>query len=198
MDKYRRGAVGPVFETEEELAALQELLDASFARAGEHILSTFDSGHRMSAPQVSGFQGMRQVAVATVNSRGEPRVAPRNASFIHGMFILAANSKSTMVGRLARRPSIGLTYFEDDLMIVLHGTALPFRRESPGFESTRPEWERAHGKSLRELGDINLLIRVDAANMLAFAQFPQSFPGAWSGPLGRGRPSGQPQAESAV
>jgi hypothetical protein len=198
MDKYRRGAVGLVFETEEELAALQELLDASFARAGEHILSMFGAEHRMSAPQVSGFRGLRQVAVATVNSRGEPRVAPRNASFIHGRFILAANSKSTMVGRLARRPSIGMTYFEDDLMIVLHGTALPFRRESPGFESTRPEWERAHGKSLRELGDINLLIRVDAANMLAFAQYPQSFPGAWSGLPGRGRPSGQPQAESAV
>jgi hypothetical protein len=104
-----------MYETEAELAELQRLLDASFNRAGENILSIFNTGNRLSARQLSGFQGVRQVAVATVNSDGEPRAAPRNACFLHGKF-----------------------------------------------------------------GDVDLFIRVDGANMLAFAKYPERFPEAWA------------------
>src|ERR1017187_3241951 len=124
-----------MFETEEELADLQRLLDASFDRSGEQLRSIFDASNRLSARQLSGFQGVKMVAVATVNSMGEPRVAPRSAAFLHGKFYLAANTRSVTVRRLSKKPSLALTYFENNLLIVGHGTAAPFREGSPGFEA---------------------------------------------------------------
>jgi hypothetical protein len=171
-----------VFETKAELAVLQRILDASFERSGEQLRSTFDASNRLSAGQLSGFQGARLVAVATVNSNGKPRAAPRSAAFLHGKFCLAANTESVMVRRLANKPSLGVTYFEKHLLVVGHGTATPFRRGSTGFEALRPEWEEAFGGGAHALDGIDILIRVDAANMLAFANRPGRYPKAWRTP----------------
>ncbi len=168
-----------MFENEAELAELQRLLDASFDRAGGNLLSTFDASNRLSAIQLSGFQGVRLVAVATVNSKGEPRAGPRSAAFLHGRFYLAANTASLMVKRLATKPAVGMTYFEDHLLIIGHGKAVPLRKGSSGFEEVRPEWEKASKGGRDALGGIDLFIRVDAANMLAFAQRPERYPDAW-------------------
>ena len=168
-----------MFETEEELATLQKLLDESFERAGERLFAIWDAGNRLVAPQLSGFQGIRLVAVATVNSEGEPRVAPRSAAFLHGKFYLAANTESVMVKRLSRKPSLAVTYFESHLMVVAHGTATPFRKGTSGFDAVSPEWEKAFRGGKDALEGINILIRVDAANMLAYANRPDRYPDAW-------------------
>jgi Pyridoxamine 5'-phosphate oxidase len=168
-----------VFETKAELVELQRLLDASFERSGEQLRSVFNVSHRLTAGQLSGFQGVRLVAIATVNSSGEPRAAPRSAAFIHGKFFLAANTESVMVRRLSNKPALGVTYFENHLLIVGHGTATPFRRGSSGFEALRPEWEKAFRGGAHALDGVDILIRVDAANMLAFANRPEQYPKAW-------------------
>jgi hypothetical protein len=171
-----------VFETKAELAELKRLLDASFDRSGEQLRTVFNANHRLTASQLSGFQGVRLMAVATVNSNGEPRAAPRSAAFLHGKFCLAANTESVMVRRLANKPVLGITYFENHLLIVGHGTATPFRRESSGFEALRPEWEKAFRGGAHALDGIDILIRVDAANLLAFANRPERYPKAWRTP----------------
>jgi hypothetical protein len=168
-----------MFETKAELASLQRLLDASFERSGEQLRSAFNASNRLTATQLSGFQGVRLVAIATVNSNGEPRAAPRSAAFLHGKFCLAANTESVMVRRLSNKPMLGITYFENNLLIVGHGTATPFRRGSSGFEALRPEWEEAFKGGVHALDGIDILIRVDAANMLAFANRPDRYPKAW-------------------
>jgi hypothetical protein len=117
-----------MFETKAELSELQWLLDASFERSGEQLRSAFDASNRLTAGQLSGFQGVRLMAVATVNSSGEPRAAPRSAAFLHGKFCLAANTESVMVRRLSNNPALGVTYFENHLLVVGHGTATPLRR----------------------------------------------------------------------
>jgi len=170
-----------MFETEAELATLQKLLDESFDRAGERLSAIWDAGNRLTAPQLSGFQGVRLVAVATVNSEGEPRVAPRSAAFLHGKFYLAANTASVMVKRLSRKPLLAVSYFENHLMIVAHGTATPFRKGSPGFEELRPGWVKAFKGGADALEGIDILIRVDAANVLAYANRPERYPDAWEG-----------------
>jgi hypothetical protein len=169
-----------MFETGDELKALQLLLDASFERSGEQMRSTFDSGNRLSAEQLSGFRGVRLVVVATVNSKGEPRAAPRSAAFLHGKFYLAANTESVMVRRLSAKPAIGMTYFENHLLVAAHGTAAPFRKGSTGFEELRPEWEKAFKGGAHALDGIDIFIRVDAANMLAFTNHPKRYPKAWN------------------
>jgi hypothetical protein len=168
-----------MFETEAELATLQKLLDESFERAGERLFAIWDASNRLTADQLSGFQGVRLVAVATVNSQDEPRVAPRSAAFLHGKFYLAANTASVMVKRLSNNPLLAVTYFESHLMIIAHGKATPFRKGSQGFETLRPEWEKAFRGGRDALEGIDILIGVDAANMLAYANRPASYPDAW-------------------
>jgi hypothetical protein len=168
-----------MFETAAELAELQSLLDVSFDKAGERLSAIWDSSNRLTAAQLSGFQGVRLVAVATVNSDGEPRVAPRSAAFLHGKFYLAANTGSVMVRRLSKKPLLAVTYFENHLMIVAHGTATPFRRASSGFDALSPEWEKAFKGGKNALEGIDILIRVDAANVLAYANRPERYPDAW-------------------
>lgn len=170
-----------MFETAEELAELQRLLDFSFERVGEHLGSIYDARKRLSASQLSGFQGVRLVAVATVNSNGEPRAAPRSAAFLHGRFYLAANSNSVMVRRLATRPSMGLTYFENQMLIIGHGSATPFLNGDSRFKALRQEWEKAFKGSTDGKHGINMFIRVDAENMVAFAKHPERYPAAWKG-----------------
>ncbi|HYC26652.1 MAG TPA: pyridoxamine 5'-phosphate oxidase family protein, partial [Nitrososphaerales archaeon] len=132
-----------MFETEAELEALQALMDESFRRSGEQLRSVYGPEEHLDAAQLSGFKGVRLVAVATLNSKGEPRVAPRSAAFLHGSFYLAVNSKSVTARRLLANHTMSFTYYENKLLILGHGTAFPLPRGSQAFESVRPEWEKA-------------------------------------------------------
>jgi hypothetical protein len=50
---------------------------------------------RLNARQVVRYlQGIKHVAFATVNERGEPRVAPLDGVFIHGRFTVSAGGQS--------------------------------------------------------------------------------------------------------
>ena len=109
-----------VFETEAELNALQQLLDSSFEKVKERMAIAYASDRRLSAQQLAGFIGIRLLAVGSVNSKGEPRVAPRSAAFLHGKFYLAVNTKSTMAGRLWLNPKIAVSYFENHLLLMGH------------------------------------------------------------------------------
>jgi len=169
-----------VYETEAELDELQRLLDASNERSGAHVRSIFSADKRLSARQVSRhLQGVRQVAAAAVNRRGEPRVAPIDAVLYHGKFYLSTDATSLRARSLSRNPAVSLTYFEGaDPMIVVNGRAAFIRKNDPGFPALDSEWERAYGTSILELGSTVLFIRVDASQMLAFAMHPERFPDA--------------------
>jgi hypothetical protein len=171
-----------MFETKSELDGLQELLDASLARAGLRLLSAWDVGKAMNARQLAGFSGIRLVAVASVNSKGEPRVAPRPAAFLHGKFYLAANVKSTTAHRLFLTPKVAVTYFQTHALVLGHGKASFLRKGDSAFAEVAPEWRRAFRGGRDSLQGIDLFIRVDASHLQAFAQRPEQYPDAWQGP----------------
>lgn len=168
-----------MFETKKELADLQRLLDESYAKAKGIAYSGFNSGHRLSAGGLAGFQGVKLVACATVNSKGEPRAAPRSAAFLHGRFYLAANSKSTMVRRLRLNPSIGFTYFENHLLIIGHGTTVPLMRGTSEYKRRGAEWTEAFKGGKDALSGTDMLIELQAAHLVAFAVHPEKYPAAW-------------------
>jgi nitroimidazol reductase NimA-like FMN-containing flavoprotein (pyridoxamine 5'-phosphate oxidase superfamily) len=170
-----------VFETKSELDELQGLLDASFERSPGVRYSGFDARHRLTAKGLAGFKGIRLMAVASVNSKGEPRAAPRSAAFLHGRFYLATNSESTMVKRLSVNPAIGFTYFENHLLIMGHGTPVPIRKGSPSFTELESEWVEAFRGGKDALDDVDMLLRVDASHLVAFAVHPEKYPDAWGG-----------------
>jgi Pyridoxamine 5'-phosphate oxidase len=167
-----------VFESNQEIAALQNLLDKSMDNAGGHIGTIFDQGHRLSARQVCVYlQGVKQVAAATVSSRGEPRNAPIDAVFFHGKFHLSTDAKSLRARHLAKRPAISLTYFESaDPVIIVHGSAEFVRRDSPDFGTLDSQWQKTYGRGVTELSEGVMFIRVEPRIMLAYSHNPQRFP----------------------
>ena len=169
-----------VFETTAELSDLQQLLDESFEKSRGQMLVAFDKNQRLSAEQLAGFRGVKLVAVASVNSKGEPRVAPRSAAFLHGKFYLAANSKSVMVRRLWVSPAVAITYFENHLLLMGRGRAAFLRDGGTEFKGVSPEWVNAFKGGRGALEGVDVLLRVDATHMVAFANRPERYPGAWA------------------
>src|SRR3989304_2064956 len=82
-------------ETEEQIAALQAILDRSFERAGVHTLSIIRPERRLNARQlVKYLEGMKHIVVGTVTSRGEPRVAPVDGQFLRGGFWFGTDGRA--------------------------------------------------------------------------------------------------------
>jgi len=118
------------------------------------------------------------MAVATVNSSGEPRAAPRSAAFPPREVLSGGQHRVCRGQAPLEQPALGVTYFENHLLIVGHGTGTPLRRGSSGFDALRPEREKAFRGGAHALEGIDILIRVDAANLLAFANRPGLHPNA--------------------
>lgn len=159
------------------MAELQELLTRSMDNAGAHVRSIFTREHWLSARQVCRYlQGVRQVAAATVNSRGEPRVAPIDAVFYHGKFCLSTDSRSLRARHLSKRPAVSVTYFEAaDPAIIVHGRAGFIRREDENFGPLDSEWMKAYGRSTTSLSESVEFIRVKPQIMLACSFQPQRY-----------------------
>jgi hypothetical protein len=76
-----------MFETSEDLRALQQLLDVSYTGTGSHLRSIWGEDSRLDAEAVSAeLSGVQVLDLATVTPRGEPRVAPVDGLFFRGKF----------------------------------------------------------------------------------------------------------------
>ncbi len=72
-------------ETPDDFAALQDLLDRSYAAAGPHLRRIIIPQRRLSAEQVAEcLTGMRLLALATVTADGRPLVGPVDGIFFRG------------------------------------------------------------------------------------------------------------------
>jgi uncharacterized pyridoxamine 5'-phosphate oxidase family protein len=166
-----------MYESDVEIIELQSLLNSSMDNAGPHVRSIFDRNQWLSARQVClHLHGVKQVAAATVTSKGEPRVAPIDAVFFHRRFYLSTDSKSLRARHLIKRPAVSVTYFEGaDPVIIVHGKAMFIHKTDSEFGILDSEWIKAYGKSILELSQTVEFIRVDATTMLAYAFHPERF-----------------------
>lgn len=168
-----------MFESNSELETLQRLLDNSFERSGKGKLAGFSPDQRLSAPQLAGFRGIRLVSIASVNSKQEPRVAPRSAAFLHGKFYLAANSDSISVRRLRANPSTAITYYENHVLIMGHGKVTFLSIDDSASASVSKEWKEAFRGGRDALRGVDLFVVVEATHLVAFANLPRRYPAAW-------------------
>jgi uncharacterized pyridoxamine 5'-phosphate oxidase family protein len=113
-------------ESEQELRELQHIIDRSSARMGPHARSIMDPKKwSISATDICDYLvGIRHLAVATVNSKGQPRVAPVDGWFVHSRFVFGSSGDSIRMRHLERNPSVSATHFVgDDLAVIVHGQA---------------------------------------------------------------------------
>jgi len=142
-------------ETPEDLAALQDLLDRSYASAGEHLLRIHTPERRLTAEQVAEqLTGMKLLALATVTADGRPIVGPVDGVFLRGAFHFGSAPDSARFRHIAKRPHVSATHLPgEELSVTVHGRAVPVDVQAEeGAELRRalldiyvprygPEWE---------------------------------------------------------
>jgi hypothetical protein len=164
-----------VHESSADIAALQRLLDRSYATAGAHLLSIHTPERRLSAEQVAArLTGMRLLALATVTADGRPIVGPVDGIFYRSAFHFGSAPDSMRFRHIRRRPQVSATHLPgEELAVTVHGHAVPvdvhsdhnvgFRRALLEVYVPRygPEWEQF-------LDSGPTYARIDAERMFTF------------------------------
>jgi hypothetical protein len=129
------------------MAHMQALIDRSMQSASGQLRSIARPNRRLSAAQVCDvLKGKRQMAVATVTTRGEPRVSPLDLLLIHGRFYFCTSARAAKVAHLRARPAISLAYIDSDVVgVTAHGRAALHVWGSPRFAELDREFLAVYG-----------------------------------------------------
>jgi uncharacterized pyridoxamine 5'-phosphate oxidase family protein len=167
-----------VYESDEDVRELQALLDRTFARANPHLLEIVKPGRRLNARQVVRYlQGTKHVAFATVNAKGEPRVAPLDGVFIRGRFTVSTGGQAARLKHLRANPACSAAHMDGDVVgIVVHGRATIFGRGDAGVDEIEPVWREIYGSSPFEWGEGVVFMRIEPSSMWSYAFHPENFP----------------------
>lgn len=134
-------------ETPDEVAALQRLLDGSYARAGAHLLGIHSEPRRLRAARLCELLVRVCILdVATVSSRGEPRVAPLDGLFFHGRFVVGTSPTSLRFRHLARNAAVSAAHTRgEELSVLVHGTAVAIDTNGPREEPLHEFFREIYG-----------------------------------------------------
>ena len=112
-------------ETPADIAALQALLDRSYASAGEHLLRIHTPERRLSAERIAEkLTGMTLLTLATVTADGRPIAGPVDGIFFRGAFHFGSAPDSVRFKHVRARPQVSATYLPgEQLGITVHGRA---------------------------------------------------------------------------
>jgi hypothetical protein len=166
-------------ETPAQLQRLQTLLDRSIEQAGPFLRSSFQMPeHSLSATQLTAhLHGSLTVALGTVTARGEPRVAPIGAFFLHAGFYMPTVAEAARARHLTRRPGASLTYFEGtDLAVVAHGHATIIDANDPDFAELDATQVKCGNQSVRDWSGEGIYLHLQPTKLYTFARHPDRYP----------------------
>ena len=164
-----------MYETDDDLAAVQDLLDASFARANSHLKGIWGEETRLSAGELSAeLTGVQVLDLGTVTKAGAPRVAPVDAFLYRGSFWFGSSPYSQRFINIRQNPEVSgaITRGLETFLVIVHGTAVetdPRGPEAEGFARMPREiydfdWDNAHPGAP--------YARIEARTLLAFQRNP--------------------------
>jgi pyridoxine/pyridoxamine 5'-phosphate oxidase len=161
-----------MFETSDEIEALQQLLDASFDRSSSHLTSIMTPQRRLTAAQlVADIPAPAVLNIATVTARGEPRLCAVDGHFLHGHWQFSTAAESPKARQLDARAAISAGYTpRDGYGVFCHGTAARLRGEEQ--ELFRRRSVEVYGQSIDDWGTDIAIYRIDPHWIVAFA-FPE-------------------------
>jgi hypothetical protein len=144
-----------VHEDAEDLGRLQDLLDRSFARTGEHLRRIWDADALMDAPRLSAeLPGVQVLDLATVTRAGAPRVAPVDAFFHRGSFWFGSAPDSLRFRNIRRNAAVSgaITKGTETFLVIVHGTAVEADPRGPEGRGVADymratydfDWDKAH------------------------------------------------------
>src|SRR6266567_8477173 len=133
-------------ETQEDIERLQALLDHSIEWAGAFLRRSFQMPqHSLTAQElVNCWQDVQPVALATVTTRGEPRIAPIGSLLYRGDIYIPTVATAARTRHVMKRPAVSLTLFrvvcgqgeqKNQLAIIVHGSAAILSPDHTDFET---------------------------------------------------------------
>jgi hypothetical protein len=160
-----------MYETDDDLTGLQELLDASYARAGAHLRSIWGEDSRLDAPGLCGeLAGVQVLDLGTVTPRHEPRVSPVDGLFFRGHLWFGSAESSVRFRNIRANPAVSgaITRGLETFLVIVHGRATetdPRGPDAGGFADYAREvydfdWDAMHPTAP--------YARIDAQTLLAF------------------------------
>jgi Pyridoxamine 5'-phosphate oxidase len=160
-----------MYETADDLEALQGLLDRSHAQSTEHLRDIIDDRRVLTSTDVSTLlQGMKVVALATVTSRGEPRISAVDGHFLRGTWTWSTSGASAKARQLHARPATSISHIDGETFAVFaHGTAVRMLPGDEGWDATIGHWTAHYGGSPLEWGDDIRLYRLEPTWMVGYA-----------------------------
>ncbi len=111
--------------TDADVAWLQDMMDASYAAAGEHLRGIHTPEARVSAEDlVRRLPAMHVMVVATVSADGRPLTGPVDSFLHHGRVHFGTAENAVRARHLAVRPSVSVTFVDGErLVLTVHGRA---------------------------------------------------------------------------
>jgi hypothetical protein len=122
-----------VHETREDIDALQEVIDRSYAVGGPHLLRIHTPERRLTAQQLSErLIGMCLLSLATVTADGRPVVGPVDGIFYRGAFHFGSSPDSVRFHHIRARPHVSAVHLPgEELAVTVHGRAVPIDIGAP-------------------------------------------------------------------
>lgn len=160
-----------MYETAQEVERLQALLDASRARATEHLRGIIDDRRTLRALDVVELlTGMKVLALATVTARGEPRLSAVDGHFLHASWTWSTSGTSAKARDLEARPSVSVAHVDnEELAVFSHGTAIRLLPGCAEWDETLAHWTAHYGGSPLEWGDDIRVYRLEPSWMVGYA-----------------------------
>jgi Pyridoxamine 5'-phosphate oxidase len=160
-------------ERPEDIAAVQDVIDRSYAAAGPHLLAIHTPDRRLTAEQVCArLQGMSLLALATVSAAGRPVVGPVDGILFRGAFHFGSSPESVRARHIAARPWVSATHLPgEELAITVHGRAEPVDVSSGELRQTLLDiYVPRYGESWAQMLESGAIYwRIEAERVFAFA-----------------------------
>jgi len=160
-----------VYETEDEIARLQALLDTSHARATDHLRGIIHGDRVLSAQDlVALLTGMRVLSLATVTAHGEPRISAVDGHFLHGSWSFSTSGTAAKARHMRERPSVSVAHIDnEELAVFSHGRVEQLAVGDADYEETLEHWTRHYGSSPLSWGEEVRIYRYLPAWMVGYA-----------------------------
>jgi Pyridoxamine 5'-phosphate oxidase len=172
-------------ETADDLARLQQLLDESYASAGEHLVEVVTADRRLDSPSLCArLTGMRLLVLATVTRDGRPICGAVDGIFHRGSFYFGSSPASIRFRHINERPAVSATHLPgEELAVTVHGNAEPIDVGAPEHREFRQtllgiyvprygaEWEKF-------LDGGPVYARINATRMFTFWMSPEELAAA--------------------
>jgi Pyridoxamine 5'-phosphate oxidase len=161
---------------------LQAVLDRSIEKAGPYLRESFQMPeHSLSAAQlVRHLEGEDwTIALATVTSKGEPRVGPIGAIFHDGRFNAPILTTAARVKHVRRTPAVSASLYDaNDFAVIVHGRGRVLGPDDDGFDAlVEIQRARSDGRSVLDWGPLEqaAFLAIDPDVMFTFARYPERF-----------------------